>query len=60
MGKQARVRSLRKFIKDHAKANSTTPENVAATIKAADHSSGNRSTDEKLAVWYFIKKGILQ
>ena len=59
MGKQARIKSLRKFIKDHAKKQGTTPQDVASTILS--HSDkGNRSTDQNIAAWYFIRKGFAQ
>lgn len=59
MGKQARIKSLRKFIKDHAKKQGTTPQNVAATI-LSNSDGGNRSSDSNIAAWYFIRKGLSQ
>lgn len=59
MGKQARLKALRKFIRDHAKKENTTPQDVSATI-LSNTDKGNRSTDENIAAWYFIRKGFVK
>lgn len=57
MGKQARLKALRTFIRDHAKANNKTPLEVAQHVWSNEPKKTRRNDDSQQAVWYFLRKG---